>query len=45
MLFHLDIQTLLVIILVTLLIGIFLGASLARPRYTSPPRSSRYYEE
>lgn len=42
MLFHFDIQTLLVIILVCLFIGVLVGASLTRPRYSS--RSSRWEE-
>ena len=35
MMFHLDIQTLLIIILICLLVGILVGASLTRPRYSS----------
>jgi len=42
MIFTLDIQTVLVIVLVCLLIGVLVGASLARPRYYS--RSSRWEE-
>ncbi len=42
MMLHLDIQTLLLIILICLLVGILIGANLTRPRYSS---HSRRWEE
>lgn len=42
MMFHLDIQTVLILIPVSLLIGILIGANLARPRSSS--RSSDWRE-
>lgn len=43
MMLHLDIQTLLIIILICLLVGILVGANLTRPRYYTP-RSTRWEE-
>lgn len=42
MMLHLDIQTLIIIILICLLVGVLVGATLTRPRY--PSRSTRWEE-